>query len=297
VKLGSRGSPLALVQAETVRRRHLDRFPDDAVEVVVIKTAGDLDAQRPLDSFGGSGAFVKEIERALVDGRIDAAVHSAKDLAIDDPEGVELAAFLEREDAHDVLVRRRPRHWEQPGVGFRVATDSSRRRAQLADAWPGVEFVDIRGNIETRLEKLAHGDADALVLAAAGLRRLDLHPDGEEPLPISVCVPAPGQGAIAVQVRDGDSVAESLRWLNHIATSLAVQAERDLAGALGAGCSVPLGAHVEFRAAETRLSVAFHDGDALYRVEARSPASDALEAVQLAIADLRDQGAKWGRFR
>jgi hydroxymethylbilane synthase len=297
VKLGTRGSPLALVQAEMVRRAHLDRFPDDTVEVVVIRTAGDLDAERPLDSFGGSGAFVKEIEKALLDGRIDAAVHSAKDLAVDDAEGLELAAFLEREDAHDVLIRRILRPWDQPGRGFRVATDSSRRRAQLADAWPGVEFVDIRGNIETRLEKLAHGDADGLLLAAAGLRRLDLHPQGEEPLPIPTCVPAPGQGAIAVQVREGDSAVKRLSWLNHIATSLAVQAERDLAGALGAGCSVPLGAHVEFRAAETRLHVAFHDGRALFRVETRSPATDALEAVQLAIADLRDQGARWGNSR
>ena len=295
MKLGTRGSPLALVQAEMVRRAYLDRFPDDTVEMVLIKTAGDLDAERPLDSFGGSGTFVKEIEKALADGRIDAAVHSAKDLAVDDAEGLELAAFLEREDAHDVLIRGRPRHWEQPGAGFRVATDSSRRRAQLGDAWPGVEFVDIRGNIETRLAKLAQGEADALVLAAAGLRRLDLHPEGEEPLPIATCVPAPGQGAIAVQVREGDSVVKNLRWLNHIATSLAVQAERDLAAALGAGCSVPLGAHVEFRAAQTRLTAAFHDGEALYRVEARSSANNAQEAVQLAIADLRDQGARWGR--
>jgi hydroxymethylbilane synthase len=288
---------LALVQAEMVRRAYLDRFPDDTVELVVIKTTGDLDAERPLDSFGGSGAFVKEIEKALVDNRIDAAVHSAKDLAVDDAEGLELVAFLEREDAHDVLIRARPRPLEKPGVGFRIATDSSRRRAQLADAWPGVEFVDIRGNIETRLEKLARGDADALVLAAAGLRRLDLQPEGEEPLSITVCVPAPGQGAIAVQAREGDSTVQNLRRLNHFATSLAVQVERDLAGALGAGCSVPLGAHVEFRAAETRLTAAFHDGDALFRVATRSPATDSLEAVQLAIADLRDQGAKWGRPR
>src|ERR1700682_2304808 len=280
-----------------VRRAHLDRFPDDTVALVVIKTTGDLDAERSLDAFGGSGAFVKEIEQALIENRIDAAVHSAKDLAVDDADGLELVAFLEREDAHDVLIRARPREWQKPAAGFRIATDSSRRRAQRADAGPGVEFVDIRGNIETRLEKLARGDADALVLAAAGLRRLDLRPEGEEPLSIPTCVPAPGQGAIAVQVREGDSTVENLRWLNHIATSLAVQAERDLAGALGAGCSVPLGAHVEFRAAETRLMAAFHDGDALFRVETRSPASDALEAVQLAIADLRDQGAKWGRSR
>jgi len=254
VRLGTRGSPLALAQAELVRRAHLDRFPDDSVEVVTIKTQGDREADRPLDSFSGSGVFVKEIEAALLEDRIDAAVHSAKDLAIEDAEGLLLTAFLERAEAHDVLIHRELRDWEKPGPGFRIATDSSRRRAQLVDAWPGVEFVDIRGNVETRLAKLEAGEADALVLAAAGLRRLDLEPAGEEPIAIPLCVPAPGQGAIVVQVREDDDATKGLRWLNHIATALAVAAERDMAAALGAGCSAPLGVHVEFRAGETRLT-------------------------------------------
>ena len=295
MRLGTRGSPLALAQAELVRRAHLDRFPDDSVEVVTIKTQGDREADRPLDSFPGSGVFVKEIEAALLEGRIDAAVHSAKDLAIEDAEGLLLTAFLERAEAHDVLIHRKRRDWEKPGPGFRIATDSSRRRAQLVDAWPGVEFVDIRGNVETRLAKLEAGEADALVLAAAGLRRLDLEPAGEEPIAIPLCVPAPGQGAIVVQVREDDDATMGLRWLNHIATALAVAAERDMAAALGAGCSAPLGVHVEFRAGETRLTAAFHDGNKLFRAEARSSANDALEAVQLAIADLRDRGAVWGQ--
>ena len=295
MRLGTRGSPLALAQAELVRRAHLDRFPDDSVEVVTIKTQGDREADRPLDSFPGSGVFVKEIEAALLEDRIDAAVHSAKDLAIEDAEGLLLTAFLERAEAHDVLIHRKRRDWEKPGPGFRIATDSSRRRAQLVDAWPGVEFVDIRGNVETRLAKLEAGEADALVLAAAGLRRLDLEPAGEEPIAIPLCVPAPGQGAIVVQVREDDDATMGLRWLNHIATALAVAAERDMAAALGAGCSAPLGVHVEFRAGETRLTAAFHDGYKLFRTDARSSANDALEAVQLAIADLRDRGAVWGQ--
>jgi hydroxymethylbilane synthase len=295
VRLGTRGSPLALAQAELVRRAYLDRFPEDPVEVVTIKTQGDREADRSLDSFPSTGVFVKEIETALLEERVDAAVHSAKDLAIEDSEGLELTAFLERADAHDVLIHRRPRDWERPGPGFRIATDSTRRRAQLADAWPGVEFVDIRGNVETRLAKLEAGEADGLVLAAAGLRRLDLEPAGEEPIAIPLCVPAPGQGAIVVQVREDDETTKGLRWLNHIGTALAVAAERDMAAALGAGCSVPLGVHVEFRAGETRLVAAFHDGTKLFRTEARSSAADAIEAVQLAIADLRDRGAVWGR--
>jgi hydroxymethylbilane synthase len=286
---------LALAQAELVRRAYLDRFPDDAVEVVTIKTEGDRESDRALDSFPGSGVFVKEIESALLEERIDAAVHSAKDLALEESDGLELTAFLERADAHDVLIRRQPRDWERPGPGFVIATDSTRRRAQLSDIWPGVEFVDIRGNIETRLAKLEAGKADALVLAAAGLRRLDLDPAGEEPIAIPLCVPAPGQGAIVVQVRENDEAGSGLRWLNHIATALAVAAERDMAAALSAGCAVPLGVHVEVRAAETRLTAAFHDGNSLYRADARSPATDALEAVQLAIADLRERGAVWGQ--
>jgi hydroxymethylbilane synthase len=286
---------LALAQAELVRRAYLDRFPEDLVEVVIIKTEGDRESDRPLDSFPGSGVFVKEIESALLEERIDAAVHSAKDLALEEADGLELTAFLERADAHDVLIRRQPRDWEKPGPGFVIATDSTRRRAQLSDIWPGVEFVDIRGNVETRLAKLEAGKADALVLAAAGLRRLELEPAGEEPIAIPLCVPAPGQGAIVVQVRENDDASSGLRWLNHIATALAVAAERDMAAALSAGCSVPLGVHVEFRAGETRLTAAFHDGRTLYRADARSPATDALEAVQMAIADLRERGAVWGQ--
>jgi hydroxymethylbilane synthase len=297
VRLGTRGSPLALAQAELVRRAYLDRFPEDTVEVVTIKTQGDRELDRPLDSFPGSGVFVKEIEAALLDDRVDAAVHCAKDLAIEDADGLELTAFLERADAHDVLIHRRPRDWEKPGPGFRIATDSTRRRVQLSDAWPGVEFVDIRGNVETRLAKLEAGEAEALVLAAAGLRRLDLAPAGEEPIATALCVPAPGQGAIVVQVRESDDATKDLRWLNHIGTALAVTAERDMAAALGAGCSVPLGVHVEFRAGETRLLAAFHDGHALFRTETRASANAAVEAVQLAIADLRDRGAVWGAGR
>jgi hydroxymethylbilane synthase len=182
-----------------------------------------------------------------------------------------------------------------PQPGERVATDSSRRRRQLEDTWKGVEFVDIRGNIETRLKKLEAGEAEAVVLAAAGLRRLGLKPDGEHPIAALECVPAPGQGAIAVQVRFDDQKTSDLRWLNHFQTALAVSCERDMATALGAGCSVPLGVLVEFRGGETLLLAAFHDGDKLYRVEARSTASDPNAAVADAIRKLRDGGAKWNR--
>src|SRR5439155_4663406 len=138
-------------------------------------TTGDKQQRQALSSFGGQGVFVKEIEAELRAGRIDAAVHSAKDLAAADPEDLELVAFLEREAPHDVLVRRAPEQVRRPpGSGFVLATGSPRRRAQLADAWPGVDFVDIRGNVDTRLGKLERGDADGLVLAAAGLRRLEI---------------------------------------------------------------------------------------------------------------------------
>ncbi len=151
----------------------------------------------------------------------------------------------------------------------------------------------MRGNVETRLRKMAAGAADGLVLAAAGLRRLELEPEGAEPIPLSVCIPAPGQGAVVVQAREGDPAAAELRILNHLQTALAVLTERDMAAALGAGCAVPLGVYVEFRSGETRLIAALHDGEKLHRVSARSMAGAPHEAVEQAIADLRDLGARW----
>lgn len=275
-----------------VRRAYVDRFPEREVELVVVKTEGDREQDRSLAGFEGRGVFVRDIEKRLLDGDIDAAVHSAKDLAVDEVEGLDLAAFLPREDASDVLIRRTP--GDRPGPGFRVATDSARRRAQLEDLWPGVEFVDIRGNVETRLRKLAEGLADGLVLAAAGLRRLQLGPENEELLSTSSCVPAPGQGAIVVQTRLGDATTDDIRWINHHATALAVHTERDMAAVLDAGCSYPLGVYVEFRAGETRLVAAYHDGERLFRVESRSAAGAPGEAVEGAMADLRDRGARLG---
>ena len=298
MRLGTRGSPLALAQAELVRRAYLERFPDREVELVTLKTQGDREADRNLDSFGTQGVFVKEIEERLLKGDIDAAVHSAKDLAVEETEGLDIIAYLEREAPYDVVIRPRSARLGQgvmPQPGERVATDSSRRRRQLEDSWKGVEFVDIRGNIETRLKKLEAGEADAVVLAAAGLRRLGLKPEGEHPIAAIECVPAPGQGAIAVQVRFDDEKTRDLRWVNHFQTSLAVSCERDMATALGAGCSVPLGVLVEFRGGETLLLAAFHDGDKLYRVESRASAADPNAAVADAIRKLREGGAKWSK--
>ena len=298
LRLGTRRSPLALAQAELVRRAYLDRFPDREVELVALNSQGDREPDRALDSFSVQGVFVKEIEERLLSGDIDVAVHSAKDLAVEETEGLDVIAYLEREAPYDVVIR--PRSEElgrgiMPQPGERVATDSTRRRRQLEDSWAGVEFVDIRGNIETRLKKLEDGGVDALVLAAAGLRRLGLSPRGEHPIAAIECVPAPGQGAIAVQVRFGDEKTGDMRWLNHFQTSLAVSCERDMASALGAGCSEPLGVLVEFRGGETMLLAAFHDGDRLYRVETRSGAMDPQAAVADAIGRLRDAGARWSR--
>ncbi|MFN2462880.1 MAG: hydroxymethylbilane synthase [Candidatus Dormibacteria bacterium] len=296
LRLGTRASPLAMAQAELVRSAYMERFPGREVELVTLNSQGDRESERPLDSFSGQGIFVKEIEGRLLKGEIDAAVHSAKDLAVDETEGLEVIAYLEREAPYDVVVRPRSRELGRgvmPQAGERVATDSTRRRRQLQECWAGVEFVDIRGNIETRLKKLDDGEADAVVLAAAGLRRLGLQPEGEHPIAALECVPAPGQGAIAVQTRFGDEIVSDLRWLNHFPTSLAVSCERDMASALGAGCSEPLGVLVEFRGGETLLMAAFHDGERLFRVEARSGAMDPQAAVADAIGRLKTAGATW----
>jgi len=295
LRIGTRGSALARTQADIVSQAFRDRFPDREVEIVVIHTKGDQDQESSLASFGGQGVFVKAIEAQLLAGEIDAAVHSAKDLSSQDPEGIDLVAFLERGPVHDVLVRRSGAPKGTPSAGFRIATGSPRRRAQLADEWPEAEFVDIRGNIDTRLRKLEDGAADAIVLAAAGLHRLGLAPPGLEGLPIEMCVPAPGQGALVVQAREDDPVGADLRWLNHFSTALAVQCERDLAAAIGAGCSTALGAYVHFESGETMLLAALHDGTTFARVEARSPATSPADVVGLALAEFRDLGVRFGQ--
>jgi len=234
VRLATRGSPLARWQAQWVA----DRLGGD-IELVVVETTGDRRQDVPLSSIGGQGVFVKEVQAAVLEGRADAAVHSAKDLPSTTPDGLVLAALGDRDDPRDALVGGT---LEGLHAGARVATGSVRRRAQLAWLRPDLTFAELRGNIATRLAKA--GEFDAIVMAAAALRRLGMADRVTETLDPHLVVPQVGQGAIAVECRAGDRpVVDRLRAIDDGPTRRAVECERAFLATLGSGCSLPVGGY------------------------------------------------------
>jgi hydroxymethylbilane synthase len=280
--IGTRGSSLALWQANHVTERLQGLHPELQIEVRVIHTRGDLVRDRALSQVGGRGLFVKEIESALLSGEIDMAVHSLKDMTSEQPQGLRLGAILERADARDALVRRDSEGQLQDlPQGARVGTSSLRRRAQLLAARPDLQVLDLRGNVDTRLRKLGEGDYDAVILAVAGLQRLGHTSAISQALPVDLMLPAVGQGALCVEVRAGDEqVDRLLASLDHPATRQATQAERAFLRRLEGGCQVPIGAHAEVVDDRLHLQglIAALDGSRLVRDETRGPA---LEAAQL----------------
>jgi hydroxymethylbilane synthase len=248
LRIGTRRSRLALAQAEEVSVR-LAAFGVET-ELLPMTTSGDRGASPDRSPAGLKGLFVDAIEEALRSGRIDLAVHSAKDLPSEDPEGLVVAAVPERADPFDMLVTRQP--WVPDG-GV-VGTSSLRRRAQFLRLRPGVRVEDLRGNVDTRLRRLGEGAMDGVILAAAGLTRLGLTPPNARPLPLEDMVPAPGQGALAIQARAGDDATlEILTGLEHPRSRAAFDAERRVTSLLGGGCALPLGAYAEQREEGTRL--------------------------------------------
>ena len=251
LRLGTRGSQLALWQARTAAAL-VEQAGGPPCEIVVIRTSGDKLAEAPLSEVGGKRLFVKEIEDALLREDVDFAVHSCKDMPAVLPDGLTIGAVLPREDPRDVIVL--PEAAGRPGTiddlvaaigpGARVGTSSVRRIAELARLFHGVSFLPIRGNLDTRLRKLDGGGSyDALVLAAAGMRRLGFAGRISFTLPVDACVPAPGQGAIAIELRaDDPRTREALAAIDHPATARAVEAERALVATLGGGCQTPIGA-------------------------------------------------------
>lgn len=241
LKIGSRGSKLALVQTRWVIDRIRESSPGLDIKIETIKTQGDKVLDVPLAKIGDKGLFVKEIEQALLGGRIDVAVHSMKDMPTEETDGLVIGAVPEREDPSDVLLSR---EWELTSLphGARIGSSSLRRRAQILHYRPDLNVQDLHGNLDTRIQRLEDGDFDAIILAAAGLNRLGWH-GGREKIPFEICLPAVGQGALAVQCRNGDGdVLDILRKLNHYWTHAAVTAERSLMRALQGGCQVPIGA-------------------------------------------------------
>jgi hydroxymethylbilane synthase len=247
VVIGSRGSELALWQANWVKSRLEHSFPDLNVEVLVIATKGDKILDSSLSQIGGKGVFTREIDEALLDGRIDISVHSLKDLPTEIPHGVEVGAVTEREDIHDVLVSHAHKAFrsleELPQVA-RIATGSLRRRCQLLHHRPDLEIVEIRGNVPTRLQKLDASDWDGMILAKAGLARLNLTDRITETIPTTILLPAVGQGALGIEMRANDPQTRGIvSAINHEPTAKSTQAERTLLRYLEGGCQVPLGAY------------------------------------------------------
>jgi hydroxymethylbilane synthase len=252
LRIGTRGSQLALWQANAVKTL-LESRTGTSCDVIIIKTTGDRMAEAALSQIGGKRLFVKEIEDALLAGEVDLAVHSSKDMPAVLPDGLTIAAVLEREDPRDALVL--PHGSMAEGAVFedivaalgrapRIGTSSVRRVAQLTRLFPGAQFLPIRGNLDTRLRKLDSGDFDAIVLASAGLRRLQQGARISAYLPVDVCVPAPGQGIVALEIRDGDAATAAIvSRINDVAAGIALDAERAVVRRLGGGCQMPIGAY------------------------------------------------------
>jgi hydroxymethylbilane synthase len=273
LRLGTRGSPLALWQAHHVAGLLRPVLADRPIELVEIVTTGDQVHDRPLAQIGGDGLFTKEIQRALQDGRVDVAVHSLKDLPTLTVEGLMLCAVPPRGPSGDVLVSLRHRSFEALPWGATVASSSLRRRAQMRRRRPDLQLVDIRGNVETRLRKLAEQSLDAIVLAHAGLDRLGLTAHITQILDPQWMLPAVGQGALGLECRVNDAVTRAvLAPLNHWPTAQAVRAERALLHGLGAGCQVPIGAATSVDNNRLRLRGAVLSPDGSRRIDGEAVA-------------------------
>jgi hydroxymethylbilane synthase len=293
IRLGTRGSRLALVQCQSVAGAL--RAHGAEVEIVVIKTAGDRLAQVALADFGGKALFVKEIEEALLAGRVDVGVHSLKDMPVALPAGLILAAFPAREDPRDALVTRAAGGFSALGPGARVGTSSLRRRAMVLARRPDLRTEPIRGNVETRLDKLRSGTCDAVVLASAGLRRLGLSPSHMAPLGVDEFVPAVGQGILAIEARETDREAlELLGRLDDTRSRSEALAERAFLSRLGADCHTPVAGHARLDGVELMMTgvVASLDGATMLRARASAPSGEA-ERLGAELADeLLAKGAK-----
>ncbi|TDD69457.1 hydroxymethylbilane synthase [Jiangella aurantiaca] len=295
LRLGTRRSALALVQARYVHDRL--RSLGHEVELVEITTKGDL-SSAPLDRIGGTGVFVTALREALLDGRVDLAVHSLKDLPTGSADGLVLAAVPEREDPRDVLCARDGLKLSDLPAGARVGTGSPRREAQLRALGLGIEIVGLRGNVDTRLSKVTDGTLDAVVLARAGLARLGRLDSVTEVLDPMQVLPAPGQGALAVECRTADTaLAEVLGALDDAATRAAVTAERTLLAVLEAGCTAPVGAYAEAAEGESGLElyiravVAARDGSVSIRKSATGPLGGAEQIGRALALELLADGA------
>lgn len=282
LKIGTRGSLLALAQANETRDRlaRAHDLPHEAFQIVVIKTTGDRVIDRPLKEIGGKGLFTKEIEDAMLSGEIDIAVHSMKDMPVAQPEGLMLACYLPREDPRDAFVSLRFARLADLPAGTRVGTSSLRRKAQLLHRFPQLEVVEFRGNVQTRLKKLEDGVATATFLAMAGLNRLDMADVARGPIAVEDMLPAVAQGAIGIECRTADSATRDLLAPIHDGpTGQRLAAERAFLAALDGSCETPIGGLAELSGGTLRLrgEILRPDGSDVLADDQRAPVEDGAE--------------------
>ncbi len=296
LRIGSRGSPLALVQAREVRSRLAAAANVDAgrIEIKVIRTAGDIVQDRPLAEAGGKGLFAKEIEEALLAGAIDLAVHSSKDLPTILPAGLVLAGFLPREDARDAFISRKAKTLRELPHGAVVGTASPRRQALVKRLRPDVTLVTLRGNVETRLRKLDAGEVDATLLAVAGLKRLGLLSAATDILDLDAFLPAVGQGAIGIETRADDTRTRAyIAAIDDADTAIALAAERAFLAELDGSCRTPIGGHARVDAAVVHFRgiIVKPDGSEAFEVLRQGRRDMAAELGADAGRELRDRAS------
>ncbi|MGD9181279.1 MAG: hydroxymethylbilane synthase [Desulfobacterales bacterium] len=294
IKIGTRGSKLALWQANWVKSVLEEKFPPHTVELIIIKTQGDKILDAPLAKVGGKGLFVKEIEHALLTRHVDIAVHSMKDMPAEIPDGLCVGAVPERENPSDVFISRSGLGFEELDSGSIIGTSSLRRGAQLRHARPDMVIQPLRGNLDTRLKKLETENLDAIVLAAAGVKRLNLEHKITEYLNPDMILPAIGQGALCIEIRNDDPIIGPLvESLDHALTRTIVKGERAFLNRLQGGCQVPIAGHGKISQDQFMLTglVAEVDGSQVIKSERGGPA-DASEAVGIDLAEeLLSKGA------
>ena len=296
IRIGTRGSLLALRQAHEVARRlsAAHDLNEKDLEIVEIRTSGDRIQDRPLSEVGGKGLFTKEIEDALFDGRIDVAVHSLKDVETVIPEETELAAVLPREDVREVFISRKYKSVDEMPEGARLGTSSLRRRAQACATNPGIDLVDFRGNVQTRLQKLADGVADATFLARAGLNRLGINEPFFHDVAVENMLPAIAQGAVALQIRRSDTASRNaVSVLDDATTACCVEAERAYLARLDGSCRTPIAGYAEIYGNDFRFrgEVLGANGARRLRVERRGDVQGACALAVEAADELLAAGA------
>jgi hydroxymethylbilane synthase len=296
IRIGTRGSRLALIQSEQVRDILSSHFPDIAFELVVIKTTGDRILDAPLSKIGDKGLFTKEIEKELLDGSVDLAVHSMKDMPTELPKGLSIGAVTARINPLDLFISRGGKRLRDLKQGDTVATGSLRRKAQIRAFVPGLNIVEMRGNVQSRIKKMSENpEIDGIVLACAGIARLAIKNIASEIVPEDIILPAVGQASLAVEIRGNDNAIKTIvSPLDHRDSRIAIASERAFLSELGGGCQVPIAGLARISGDTLTLTgmVADLDGATVFRGSAAGPVSDHAEIGRSLARKLLDDGAK-----